>query len=195
MRKKNTIDALFPKIRQGVLAATLLQPDRKWSMSELARHLHVTPSSLQRELESLVAAGILLREKDQNRTLFHPDSACPFLSELRSLMTKTSGLVDLLKSAICPLAKSISCAFIYGSFVRGEVESQSDIDLMVIGKIGLVELAPRLRQVERELSRPVNASVFSAKEFSAKRKAGDNFIVAVMSDKRIFVLGGEDELE
>jgi DNA-binding MarR family transcriptional regulator len=57
MRKNGTLDALFPTVRAGVLSAALLQPDHWWFMTELARHLDVTPSSLQRELESLVASG------------------------------------------------------------------------------------------------------------------------------------------
>jgi hypothetical protein len=36
--------------RQGILAATLLQPEKAWYASELARRMGVPPSSLQREL-------------------------------------------------------------------------------------------------------------------------------------------------
>ena len=50
MRTTSTLDALFPAIRAGVLSATMLQPEHWWFMTELARHLGVTPSSLQREL-------------------------------------------------------------------------------------------------------------------------------------------------
>ena len=59
MRTNGTLDALFPTIRAGVLSATLLQPEHWWYMTELARHLKTTPSSLQRELESLVSVGLL----------------------------------------------------------------------------------------------------------------------------------------
>jgi DNA-binding MarR family transcriptional regulator len=67
MRTSAMLDALFPAVRAGVLSATLLQPDHWWFMTELARHLEVTPSSLQRELESLVTSGFLLRRKDGRR--------------------------------------------------------------------------------------------------------------------------------
>lgn len=184
MRKRTSIDALFPKVRQGLLAATVMHPDRWWSMSDLARDLHVGPSSLQRELESLVKAGILLRRKDQNRVLFQPDPACPFLQEIRGLMTKTSGLVDVLKDAMRALEKSIDCAFVYGSFARGDAGSQSDVDLMVVGKAGLSDLAPYLQKVERKLSRPVNATVFTPSELAVKKKNRDNFVTTVLSGKK-----------
>jgi DNA-binding IclR family transcriptional regulator len=59
MRKFRTLDALLPKTRQGILAATLVQPEKGWYASELARRLGVPSSSLQRELHDLSEVGIL----------------------------------------------------------------------------------------------------------------------------------------
>jgi hypothetical protein len=36
MRKSSVLTALFPHVRQGVLAATLAQPEKWWYLSELA---------------------------------------------------------------------------------------------------------------------------------------------------------------
>jgi predicted transcriptional regulator len=67
-------------VRSGVLSATLLQPERWWFMTELARYLNTTPSSLQRELESLLAAGFLLRREDGRRAYFKANAdSRPFL--------------------------------------------------------------------------------------------------------------------
>lgn len=49
MRKLNPLEALFPKTRQAILAATLMEPVRSWYLTDLARKLEVSPSSLQRE--------------------------------------------------------------------------------------------------------------------------------------------------
>ena len=51
MRNIGAIDALLPKTRQGILAATLVQPEKVWYVSELARRMGVPSSSLQRELQ------------------------------------------------------------------------------------------------------------------------------------------------
>lgn len=64
MRRKSLISALFPKTRRSILAATLMHPDRWWFLADLGRHLGVPPSSLQREMESLVQVGILLRREE-----------------------------------------------------------------------------------------------------------------------------------
>jgi hypothetical protein len=59
MRNTSSLDALLPKTRQGILAATLVQPEKAWYVSELARRMEVPPSSLQRELQDLTDACIL----------------------------------------------------------------------------------------------------------------------------------------
>ena len=67
MRNSSVLAALFPQVRQGVLAATLGQPDRWWYLSELAGRLGTRPSSLQRELSSLVASGIWVHRREGTR--------------------------------------------------------------------------------------------------------------------------------
>jgi hypothetical protein len=50
MRKMSPIlSQLFTATMQGVLAATVLRPDREWYLSDLAAHLRLGPSSLQGE--------------------------------------------------------------------------------------------------------------------------------------------------
>src|SRR3989475_11268713 len=97
MRKSKALDALFPRTRQAILAATLLHPDRWRYLSDLARHLGVRPSSLQRELATLVNTGMLRQRRDGNRTYFQRNPDCPFLAALQALLLTTVGLVDLLR--------------------------------------------------------------------------------------------------
>jgi DNA-binding IclR family transcriptional regulator len=104
MRTKGTLDALFPTVRSAVLSATLLQPDHWWFMTELARHLEVTPSSLQRELASLVASGFLLRRQDGRRVYFKANTESPVFPELRGLVEKTVGLFQSSKLQLKNLA-------------------------------------------------------------------------------------------
>jgi hypothetical protein len=89
MRKRRPIDALLPKTRQAILAATLPFPERSWYLTDLAKHLGVAASSLQRELGALVEAGIFERRPDGNRIYFRPHPQCPFMPELRGLIMKT----------------------------------------------------------------------------------------------------------
>ena len=132
MHKSPLLDPILPKVRQQVLAATLLQPDRSWYLSELAHYLGVTPSTLQRELSGLSTAGILERRADGNRVYFKANEQCPILGDLQGLLIKTVGLVDLLRNALKPVSKQIDLAFVFGSFAESKEFATSDIDLLVV---------------------------------------------------------------
>ena len=195
MRKSGPIDALLSKTLQAVLGATMMQPDRWWYLSDLARHLDRSPSSLQEPLAALARSGVLRRRQDGNRVYFQPDPDCPFLSELQGIIVKTVGLADLLRDLLEPLESDIDSAFVYGSVARAEELSSSDIDLMVIGKAGLADIAPALRQAEERLNRPVNATVYTPAEFAKKLKAKNHFLGAVLDEEKLFVVGNEHDLE
>jgi predicted nucleotidyltransferase len=195
MRKSSPIDALISKTTQGLLAATVLQPQRWWYMSDLANHLGRRPSSLQNPLIALVAAGILHRRKDGNRVYFQADPACPFLGELQGIIAKTVGLIDVLHEALLPLASEITAAFIHGSVAKSLERASSDVDLIVIGSLGLSNLSPILEAVEERLSRPVNASIYTKQEFSKKIADKNHFLHAVIKKKKLFVIGNMDDLE
>jgi DNA-binding transcriptional ArsR family regulator len=194
IRKSKAIDAIFPKIRQAILAATLLHPDRWWYLSDLARHLEVRPSSLQRELATLVDAGILHQRRDGNRIYFQPNPDCPFLAELQGLMLKTTGLVDVLREVLEPFTDRINGTFVYGSMARSEELASSDVNLMIIGRVGLADITTALRQAEGRLNRPVNPTLYSREEFATKLAAGHAFLRAVLDGEKLFILGDPHEL-
>jgi DNA-binding transcriptional ArsR family regulator len=195
MRKTSPLDALFPKTRTAVLATMYLNPARAWYLSELARHLKVQPSSLQRELPKLTAAGILRKRDEGNRAYYSADVENPIFADLRGLLLRTAGLVEVLAASLKSARQRIVVAFVYGSIARREERSASDIDLMVIGQVGLAELAPVLRKAERTLSRPINPSTFSPETVAARLASRDHFLGTVMNEPKLFVLGGKDELE
>lgn len=126
MRTSRSLDVLFPKTRQAILAATFAAPQRWWYMRELARHLRRTPSSLQRELASLVRGGILLQRHEGKHVYFKAAADSPIFPELQSLILKTAGLADVIRDALKPLADRIQWAFIYGSVARSEEHTASD---------------------------------------------------------------------
>jgi predicted nucleotidyltransferase len=189
------LDALFPTVRSGVLSATLLQPGQWWFMTELARHLEVTPSSLQRELESLVASGFLLRRQDGRRGYFKAKTESPLFPELRGLVEKTAGIIPELKAGIEKFGGRIELALLYGSIARGEEHASSDIDLMLVGTLQQIDLFPVLQKLENRFRREVNVTLFSPKEFRRKLASADHFLNTVVNAMTIPLKGSLNELE
>jgi predicted nucleotidyltransferase len=195
MRTDATLDALFPIIRAAVLSATLLEPERWWFMTELARQLGVTPSSLQRELEALVGSGILLRRQDGRRIYYKANIESPVFPEIKGLIEKTAGIVPSLKAALKDFDDRIELALLYGSVARGKENSGSDVDLMVIGSLKHIDLLPTLRRLESRFRREVNVTLFSSEEFHRKLATGDHFLKAILKGKTISLKSALDELE
>ena len=195
MRKKRPIDALFPKARRDILAATYGQSERWWYLSELAQQFNTTPSSLQRELQSLVSSGILRRKRDGRRTYFQAESASPIFGELRGIIVKTLGVEGALKEVITKFGDRIACAFLYGSVARRQEHALSDVDLMLIGSVGLSELSPSLRMLEKKFGREINVKCYSPVEFREKVEDENHFVTSVLKGEKTFLKGGEDELE
>jgi len=183
------MNALFPRTRQAILAATFGDPQRWWYMRELARHLGRTPSSLQRELASLVRGGILLQRREGRQVYFQAAQDLPIFQELQGLIVKTVGLVDVIRDALRPLAERIQWAFIYGSVARSEERSSSDVDLMIVGDVGLAVVSSPLRRAERRLNRAVNPTTYTAEEFAAKVRSNHHFIATVVRAKKLFIVG------
>ena len=195
MRSPSVLSSLFPHVRQGVLAATLNQPDKWWYLSELADRLGTSPSSLQRELSSLVASGILVHRREGTRTYFKAETQSPVFRDLQQLFKKTAGLAPILEQMLKPLGIKIECAFIYGSVARSRERAMSDVDLVVIGRAGLAGLSPALRKAEERLGREVNVAVYSPEEFQEKIKSRDHFLTAVLRGRKQFVKGSQSELD
>jgi predicted nucleotidyltransferase len=117
----------------------------------------------------------------------------PLYPEIRNLVLKTSGLSDVLKSALTD--KRIRVAFVFGSIARGEEKAGSDVDLMVIGQLGLRDLSRLLSGIEEKIGREVNPHVLREEEFQKRIRAKEHFVSSVMEAPKLFVIGSQRELE
>jgi predicted nucleotidyltransferase len=189
------LDALFSPTRQAVLVETLVRQTPVY-LNDLARRTGRSASSLQRDLNALVGADILHSRRDGNRVYYQPNFSCPFLFELRGLLTKTAGVVDVVRDALEPLAPQIDVAFIYGSVARGEEVSESDVDLMIVSDdVDLWGSSPAVDDAAAKLGRPVNPTTCSGEEFARRVANQDHFLCSVLEEPKLFVVGTEDELD
>jgi predicted nucleotidyltransferase len=192
---RRLIDVVMPKTRQAILAATLLQPERSWYAADLARHLGKSRSSLQRELVELVDVGILKSRRQGRMVFVQADQECPVFLELRGLLSKTAGLVDLLRDSLSPVVDRIEVSFVFGSVARAEEMSASDIDLFIVGDVGLREIAPALQEAQKRVGREVNPKLFRRQELASRLAARDHFVLNVFDKPKLFIVGSQYELD
>jgi len=191
---KQLIELMFGAYRRRLLAQLLLRPDEKFHVRELGRMTGIPVGSIHRELKALSEAGLLLREHLGNQVRYQANPDCPIYDELAGIFRKTVGLAGLVRDALAALAGRIDVAFIFGSLATGRQTYSSDVDLMIIGDLALVDAVKALSPVQQELGREINPVVMTAEKFEALWSNNDRFVKRVMAEARIFVIGDDNEL-
>jgi len=186
--------ALFGRTRLAVLALLYGHADRAFYLSEIIRAVGAGRGAVQRELEGLTRAGLLRRTLQGKQVYFQANADSPVFADLKGLIVKTAGVVDVIQAALAPLADGVRLALIYGSIARGEETAASDIDVLVIGKVSLFDVVSALVGAQEALRREVNPAVFPLAEFKKKVRSGDPFLTTVVKGPKLFVIGGEREL-
>lgn len=188
------MEALFPSTRRKILTLFFLHPDEQFYFREVLKLTATKQGAIQRELKSLTRAGILEMETRGNQTYYSVNKSHPVYPELRNIVLKTFGLVDVLKRTLSPLKRRIEVAVIYGSIATGEETAKSDIDLLVIGKTSFDQLSRVISKAEKELKREINPTLYPVKEFKEKLSQKNHFLGSVLKSKMLFLIGSQDDL-
>jgi predicted nucleotidyltransferase len=186
--------ALFGKTRRAVLSLLYSHADEAFYLRQLARAAGVGLGAVQREVKRLSEAGILQRTGRGQLVYYQANPQRPLFAELRSLVVKTSGVGDVLRSALTPLSSRVRVAFIYGSVARGAERRDSDVDVMVVGDVTFGEVVSALRPAQETLGREINPTVYPPGEFRSKLRANHHFLKSVVRGTRLFLIGDECEL-
>ncbi|MHB1198169.1 MAG: winged helix-turn-helix domain-containing protein [Polaromonas sp.] len=95
----NLASALFPKVRQRVLAVLFGNPGRSFYANEVIALAQSGTGAVQRELAALSEAGLLTVTKQGNQKHYQANAEAPVFAELRGLVLKAMGLADVLRVA------------------------------------------------------------------------------------------------
>lgn len=188
----SAIEVIFPKVRAEIIRLLFAQPGKEFHLRELSRLSRLAIRTIQQEVSKLSSIGLLASRRDGNRLYYRANIEHPIYPELQGIALKTTGLREQLVSALAELP-GIEFAFVFGSSAAGTAGATSDVDLLVIGDIGLRLLAPRLRPVSSVLVREINPHVISRKTLKSKFHAGDAFIANVLDAPKIWITGNPDE--
>jgi len=142
-------------------------------LRELARTIDCNFSAVQREAKRLSGLGILVAAKV-------------------GLVRKSEGSIEILRQAIGK--KGIDVAFVFGSVAAETERIESDVDVMIIGEIGLREIVKRLTGVSARIGREINPHVMKAIEFSKRKMNRDHFVSCIWKQPKQFLVGSEDDL-
>ncbi|MFB9447431.1 winged helix-turn-helix transcriptional regulator [Dactylosporangium vinaceum] len=177
---------LLPLLRSPLLGELLawlyLHPGDSSSVAELSRRFGTSQSTVSREADHLVRAGLLREERRGNLRLLQADLTNPLARPLTDLLALTYGPAAVLADVL-PAIAGVEAAYIYGSWAAryaGEAGPPPvDVDVLVVGDADEDDLADAARAAERRLGREVNIHRVSAAAWHAP--GDDPFLTSVRS--------------
>jgi predicted nucleotidyltransferase len=188
-------DALFSRTRKRVLAFLFGQPERSFYATELIGLVSAGSGAVQRELVKLAHSGLVTVTQVGNQKHYQANPASPIFAELCALAQKTVGLAEPLREALAPLASRIKVAFVFGAVAKRRDTAVSDIDVFVLSDgVDHADVSGALQGMEFRLARRINPTVYSTAEWRRKRKDSHAFVVRVLRQPKVFLIGSEDEL-
>lgn len=185
---------LSSQVRAEIFRLLFSEDKKSIYLRDLQRQSGLSIGTIQKEIANLKELDLLISKRDGNRLYYAANTDHPVYKEICGLVEKTAGIVEQLKEVLSS-TKGIDCAFIFGSYAKGEEKSHSDIDLIIIGTVGLRILSSVLRPITEKTGREINPHVYAMKSWKEKIKKKDHFIKSILIDKKIFLIGDEDVLK
>ncbi len=184
---------LSSRVRAEMFRLLFGLSDQPLHMRELERRSGFAIGTIQTEMKKLVGLDLVERRKDGNRVYYQANKNHPLYGDIQQMVFKTSGVVDTLKQALGN-QEAILVAFLFGTAATGRLGAESDVDLLVIGEIGLRKLLSLLTGVGNRIGREINPVVMSIREFRKRVADQEHFITAVWDGPKHFIIGSDDDL-
>ena len=190
---RSLTDFIVSRVRVKLFTIFFSMPEEMFYVRQLVRECDEEINAIRRELDRLTKAGIVRPQARGNRLYFSLNKQYLFYPELMRLVTKTSGLGAAVIKNQQQLGK-VKFVFLSGRFVRRMPYRQDAVDLLVVGEIVMPQLASIVQQEQIKVKREINYSVMSEEEFKFRKSRRDPFILDVLKESRIMLIGDEEEL-
>jgi len=187
--------SLFANNVLEVLAILFLNREEAIHQSKIVTLSGLRVIQVQRALQRLSEAGLIEEYQQGNMVYYKLEKNQPILTDLKNILYKTILISEPFKKAFEKFTKQISIAFIYGSFAKGTETAESDIDLFVVGEVGLKQLSKLLSPIAKQLQREINPVIYPKAEFIIKVRKKDHFVTSVMHSRKLWLVGDDNELK
>ncbi len=185
-------DFMISKVRVKMVELFFNNQNEMYYVREITREVKEEINAVRRELDRMLAAGILKSEQRGNRLYYSLNTKYLFFQELQQMVAKSTGLGNKIRKARRKLG-TVSFVMFSARFIKGLPPRHNELDLLVVGDIVLPELEDLVKQEEKRLEREINYAVFSDDEFDFRKTRRDPFIMDVLYGSRVMIIGSEEE--
>lgn len=186
-------DFIISRVRVKILELFFNQPGEMYFVREITRQTHEEINAVRRELDRMLAAGILKSEERGNRLYYYLNRNYTFFAELLRMVRKSTGLGQKLIKHRKKLG-TVKFVMFSGKFVQSSRSRQSEVDILVVGDVVLAELEALMNEEQQRLGREINYTVLAEDEFAFRKQRRDPFLLDVLYGTRVMVIGNEEDL-
>jgi len=193
------LEKLFgSKARVKILKLFLIHPAGKYYIRQLSRDLKLQLNSVRRELENLENFGILTSDAKadtpddktgsaagQEKKYYRANPNFVLFDEIKALIVKAQILYEKDFVRKLQAIGKIKLLVLTGVFVNNQ---NSLIDILLAGKVNKVKLVKLIRELEVELGKEINFTVFTPQEFKYRRDITDIFLYSILEGKKLIVI-------
>ena len=182
------------KVRVKLLEEFFSNPQGMFYGRQLVRKIDEQINAVRRELQNLQKGRVLHSEKRGNRIYYFLNPHYSFYEPLMAMIVKRVGLGKQIIKYRSRLGK-IRVVFFSQRFVeRLPKKDSEEIDIFIVGRVILPELAVLVRKEEEERGEEINYTVMDEKEFRFRLNGRDPFLTGVLIQPKFMVLGSERQL-
>jgi DNA-binding transcriptional ArsR family regulator len=185
-------DILSSRVRAEIFRLLFGLDEKELHLREIERQVSLSLGTIRQDLQKLVKLDLVTTRRDGNRLYYRANTEHPLYPDIRKLVLKTAGLVEILKSVLDQ--EGVKVAFVFGSLASNREKAASDVDLMVIGAVGLRTLSSWLSGVSEQIGREINPHTMTVEEFCRRKETGNHFLPNVLESPKLFIVGNENDL-
>lgn len=140
---------------------------------EIAEKLDCSPAKVHKAVQLFKKKDIVKEQKVKNRKVISINTDSCELKRIRSLIN----LDSFLNTKAYKKLKKIGKLGLYGSFAAGTDDSGSDIDLWIFTDKKELELRSFIRELEKELEKPVRILILNKEKLKIFQKNDPEFYI------------------
>jgi DNA-binding transcriptional ArsR family regulator len=188
------MDELFvSKVRVKMLQLFLSSEENLFHVREIVRRVDEEINAVRRELARMEKFGMATSEWRANRRLYRFRKDYVLYPELLHMVIKSVGLGGAIVKNKARLGR-VKYAMMATRFAKNEISTPEDVDILIVGQIIQPELQTIIAAEQTKREREINYTFMDEPEFQFRVKRRDPFIIKVLVQPKIMLIGEEDDL-
>ena len=189
LRPSPIASCLFTKAQQQVLGLLFSYPENSFYQNEIIAFANMGKGSVVRELHKLKSANLIVQTRLGNQLHYQANANSVIFAELCSVVNKTLGREESIRSAVGSLSNFVNQAFIYGNFVTGRESVDDTISVILVSdRLTNGSAAKAFVPVEEAIGVKIDFTILDKSQYAERITRKQSFISQVMAQPKLWLI-------